>query len=45
MGEDSSPPGYADVWIGTDDAAASIFRALQEESGHKTPGEWLVSVQ
>ena len=45
MGEDSSPPGYADVWIGTEDAAASISRALQEESGHKTPGEWLVSVQ
>jgi hypothetical protein len=43
--EDSSPPGYVDVWIGTEDAAASIFRAFQEESGHNTPAEWLVSVQ
>jgi hypothetical protein len=45
VGEDSSPPGYAGVWIGMEDAADSVFRAFQEESGHKTPGEWLVSVQ
>jgi hypothetical protein len=30
VGEDSSPPGYADVWIGTEDAAASIFRAFKK---------------
>ena len=45
MGEDSSPPGYADVWIGTEDAAASYPQGVQEQSGHNAPVEWLVSVQ
>jgi hypothetical protein len=34
VGEDSSPPGYADVWIGTEDAASS---GRSKESPDITP--------